>query len=327
MNTWALQPPPWWPWLVVLVPIALLLCVVCGRRYHRQVRAELGPRQFALLGARRFVVARATCLGLAVAAISIALLRPVVPGREAQLAPDVVLCVDVSRSMLAGDGDPTRFASLRRQAHGLLQGGIGSRFALLAFTSDVQTIAPLTADRDAVAWLLDELLPGAVLTVGGTNVGAAIEVGCALLEGGATAGDVVLLTDGEDFEGMGERAAMAAAASGHRVHCVGFGSQAGSKIVIDRAGEQAYLQDASGDDVITRLDVASLRNVVSAGDGTFVRDADGDELLRLWRDDLLPYAAENRLAAGEADVVPRFGWPLLAGLLLLMLHLCLPERR
>jgi len=140
-------------------------------------------------------------------------------------------------------------------------------------------------------------------------------------------GEVLLLTDGEDFGVAGAEAAAAAAAAGDRVQCVGYGREGGSKIVVEQDGEQRYLVDENGQDVVTRLDVASLGAVAAAGRGALRRDGAPDALARMWRDELVPYAARRRLAAGEADVVPRYGWPLFVGLLLLMLRTCLPERR
>lgn len=327
--TWALQPPSWWP-VVLLLPAALGFGIWLARRSKRQLRQDLGLREAILCGARSFVRTRAALAGLAVFAIGFALLRPVTPGKEAQLAPDVVLCVDVSRSMAAGDGEPTRFDTMRRQVHALLQEGIGSRFALLAFAGDVQPISPLTADREAIAWLLDELAPGAIgfgaSMAGGTDLGKAIEHAAQSLARVGTVGELLLLTDGEDFAGTAERAAQAAIEQGHRVHCIGYGSVAGSKIVIERDGEQSYLQDSTGADVITRLDVDSLRRVAAAGTGSFVPGHTENALVDLWRRQLVPFSAQRRLAASDTDVLQRFAWPLLAGLLLLMLRMCLPER-
>jgi hypothetical protein len=219
---------------------------------------------------------------------------------------------------------------MRRQVHALLQEGIGSRFALLAFAGDVQPIAPLTADREAIAWLLDELAPGAIgfgaSMAGGTDLGKAIEHAAQSLARVGTVGELLLLTDGEDFAGTAERAAQAAIEQGHRVHCIGYGSVAGSKIVIERDGEQSYLQDSTGADVITRLDVDSLRRVAAAGTGSFVPGHTENALVDLWRRQLVPFSAQRRLAASDTDVLQRFAWPLLAGLLLLMLRMCLPER-
>ena len=161
MNLWTLQPPGWWPALLA-APLLLWWGRSLRRRAEAALASDFGPRRDELLGRPSYRGARAGLLLLAAAFWALALLRPVAPGREAQLAPDVVLCVDVSRSMAAGDAEPTRFQAMRAQVHALLDGAVGSRFALVAFAGDAQVVAPLTADRGAIAWLLDELEPGAV---------------------------------------------------------------------------------------------------------------------------------------------------------------------
>lgn len=326
MSAWALQPPTWWPALLAL-PLLLGWGLWWRRRAEASLRRDLGRREHALLGRPVHGASRSALAAAAVALWALALLRPVAPGREAQLAPDVVLCVDVSRSMAAADVEPTRFEGMRRQLRALLQGALGSRFALVVFAGEAQVLAPLTADRDAVAWLLDELAPGAVGR-GGTDLGAAIGAGQGALDRVGTRGDLIVLTDGEDFGEGANRAAAAALAAGHRVHAVGYGGVGGSKIVVeDDAGQQTFLTDADGVEVVTRLDAVGLAGIAAAGGGSLWQERAADALVARWRDDLVPASTQRRLAAGEADVVQRFGWPLLAGIVLWMLRMCLPERR
>lgn len=325
MNVWSFQPPEWWPALILL-PAILLVGAWLSKRERMLIRDELGLREEFLLGKRRYQHTRSVLTLLAVLAIGIALLRPVQPGREAELAPDVVLCVDVSRSMGAGDANPTRFEAMREQLTILLENSIGSHFALLAFAGDVEVIAPLTADRAALCWLLEELAPGAMLTSGGTNLGAAIHAARIALSRTGRTGDIVLLTDGEDFADSADEAAKLAQQQGHRVHCVGYGTAAGSKIVIDNNGIQSFLQNRLGEDVVTRLDTSGLDALAAMGGGSFVQPSDKTDLLSLWRNDFLPFSAKRQLAAEETDVIHRFTWPLLLGLMLLIFRIGLPER-
>ena len=321
----ALQVPPWWPWLLLL-PVVAVWAWRSSRRAAARRRAVLGRREHGLLGSPRWTRVRPLLAGTSVLLCALALLRPVAPGSEAALAPDVVLCVDVSRSMDARDLPPSRFLALRAQVHELLQAAVGARVALVAFAGDAVPVAPLTADREAVAWLLDELVPGAHAP-GGSDLGAAIAAAANALERVGTHGELVLLTDGEDFAGRGAAAARAAAAAGHRVHALGFGRAAGSKIVVERAGVESFLRDGQGRDVVTRLDREGLRALAAAGGGAFLSVESGGELLALWREHLLPRAQRQRLAAGAAGAVLLAHWPLLAGLLLWIVRMCLPERR
>jgi len=326
VTAWSIQPPSWWPALIA-IPLIVGFVVWLQRRSQAALAADFGCRERDLLGRPVYRGARAALAAAALAAFTVALLRPVAPGRRAQLAPDVVLCVDVSRSMVAEDVAPSRFEVMRQQVRALLDAAVGSRFAIVAFAGEAHLVAPLTSDRAAITWLLDELEPGA-LGPGGTDLGAAIRSSQAALERLSAVGDLLLLTDGEDFGEEAARAASAARAAGHRVYGVGYGSPAGSKIVIEaEGGEQTFMVDGAGKDVVTRLNVAGLAAVSEAGGGELWRDAQRDALAIRWREELQPRAAQRQVASGDADVVQRFTWPLLGGLLLWMLRMCLPERR
>ena len=324
--SWTLDPPSWWPCLLAL-PLFGLCAARWGQRSAATLAGDYGPRAGSLLGAPAWGRTRWLAAACAVGLFALALLRPVAPGRLAQLAPDVVLCVDVSRSMGAGDVAPSRFEALRLQVRSLLDAAVGSRFALVAFAGDAQVVAPLTADRGAVAWLLEELEPG-VTPRGGTDLGAAIRAARGALERVQAVGEVLLLTDGEDFGPDAAQAAAGARDAGHRVQAVGYGSAGGGRIVVvDDDGREGFLRDAAGAEVVTRLDAAGLALVAAAGGGGLHRPSESAALASLWRDDWVPHAAGRLVASGAVDVVQRFWWPLLAGAVLWMLRMCLPERR
>lgn len=311
--------------LAVALAAALALGAWATRRAERRMRATFGRRAAAVLGRPVHRRTRAGLAALAAACAGLAALGPVAVGDGEPLGPDLVYCVDVSRSMAAADAPPSRFGAALAQLAACQQQALGARTGLVAYAGDARLVVPLTADRDALVWLARELQPG-TLGRGGSDPGRAIEVAANALARAGGGGDIVLLSDGEDFVGRGTAAAAAAFAAGHRVHCVGFGEEGGSKIVVGERGDGTFLRDANGDDVITRLAIDELQATAGAGGGRCVR-AGGDGLPALYRADLQPHAASARLARGEVAMVQHFQWPLLAALLLWMLRACLPERR
>lgn len=327
MNGFGFDPPAGFaPTLALAVALAaaLGLGALASRRSERRAAAAYGRRVAAVLGrpGRRRTRGALACAAVACAAV--AAFGPVAVGDDEPLGPDLVYCIDVSRSMAAADLPPSRFGAALAQLAACQQLALGARTGLVAYAGDARLIVPLTADRDAVTWLARELQPG-TLGRGGSDPGRAIEVAQRALERAGGGGDIVLLADGEDFAGRGAVAAAAALAGGHRVHCVGFGQDGGSKIVVGERGDSTFLRDANGDDVITRLAADELAAIARAGGGSFVR-AGTDGLVSLYRDDLQPHAAAARLSRGEVATVPRFQWPLLLALLFWMLRACLPER-
>jgi Ca-activated chloride channel family protein len=311
---------------VLLLPLALAAGAMLSRRRARRTSVQLGRREAALLGRRSFRRTRAACAALSVLLLGVAWLRPVVLGEAERLGPDVVFCVDTSRSMAAADLVPSRFAAMLKELDTCLQQATAARAAVVAFAAEARLVVPLTGDLEAASWLAHELVPG-TLGRGGSDLGRAIEAARALLQRSGSIGEIVLLTDGEDFGGGAAAAAAAALADGHRVHTVGFGSVGGSKIVVGEAGDGVFLRDGNGDEIVTRLDAIALAAVATAGGGAFVHASQSGALRALYRDELHRRTTALQLARGDAVLVPQYQWPLLAALLFWMLRWCLPERR
>lgn len=316
--------PAYWPWLLLL-PLAVLPWRWHERRVERQHRALLGARAEVLLGRPVHRRRRALLLALALSCFAVVLLQPVRPGPSAVLGADVVLCVDVSRSMAARDVSPSRAGVAIAAINELAQHAPGSRLALVAFAGTAERIAPLTHDGPAIAELAQQLQPG-LLTGGGTDPGAALTVAGALLRTSPGA-SIVLLGDGEDFVGNGAAAAEALVAAGHRVHTLGIGTEAGSKIVVDGPNGETFFRDASGQEVVTHCELASLQAIAAAGQGRAGQLVLGDELVRLHDDVLVPAARTAALRAGTLEPVPCFQLPLCLGLLFWMLRRAVPTFR
>lgn len=316
--------PAYWPWLLLLPLVAL------PWRWHAQAVQRrrctlLGSRAAVLLGQPANQRLRAVLLALAWLCFAVALLQPVRPGQGAVLGADVVLCVDVSRSMAARDVAPSRAGVAIAAITELVQHAPGSRLALVAFAGTAARVAPLTHDGPAIAELAQQLQPG-LLAGGGTDPGAALTLVGALVRTNPGA-VVVLLGDGEDFVGNGTVAAAALAAAGHRVHTLGVGTEAGSKIVVDGPGGETFFRDGSGQEVVTHCDLASLQAIAAAGQGHAGQLVHGDELVRLHDDELLPAARAAALRAGTLEPVPCFQLPLCLGLLFWMLRRFVPTFR
>ena len=322
----AFLPPAWWP---ALLTLPLLAWVVQREQRARAQRREivLGRRERALLGEPVHGALRTGCGWLLAALFALALLRPVWGEAPSEPpGPDVVVCLDVSRSMLARDLAPDRLSAAQREIEALAGLAGGGRLGLVVFAGSATLAAPLSADLASVAAIGSAIDPS-VASRPGTNLGAAIEVAVAALQRSRSAcGSIVVLTDGEDFGGRGQQAAQQAWQSGLVVHCVGFGSASGSKIVVDSPSGETFLRDAAGREVVSAADRASLEAVATAGGGTFVAEGPG-ALVDLHRTALRPRALAAAMADPTFAPAHRFQWPLLAALLVWMLRSAMQERR
>lgn len=156
---------------------------------------------------------RAWCEALSIALLLLALsgprLQPAATPHERPLPCVVVL--DASRSMLARDVAPDRFGAACARIAARVRGEAGRRFGLVAFAGSAWTVAPPTADGDALLALLAELDPRRVARPGSAaHGGVATALDRLEAEGG---GELWLLTDGEwDGEALDPLAQRARAA-------------------------------------------------------------------------------------------------------------------
>ncbi|MCB9885183.1 MAG: VWA domain-containing protein [Planctomycetes bacterium] len=321
-------PPASWP-LVLLVPLLAWMAVRGERRRRERQQAAFGRRTAAVLGRPAFVRARAVCGWLGALCCAIALLQPLAgapPGAPAR--PEVVLCLDLSRSMLARDLRPDRLRAAQADIRALADAALPARVGLVAFAGTAEWIAPRTDDLQSLAVLAAGLDPSR-LARGGTDLAAAIDTALSAFArgGGGEHAGIVLLTDGEDFADGALAAVQRAVAAGVSVSTLAYGSDGGSKIVVEGDDGEVFLQDGSGADVISVPDRAALAALAAAGGGTFANGDGQGALLRVFTDLLLPRA--QRAAHRDPTRQPPhvFQWPLLLGVLLSMLALALPERR
>lgn len=308
-----------WP-LLLLLPAVLALGTWWSVRAERHRQRVLGPRLAGPRNRGTTIVRMGAAVAAAVAA-ALAVLQPAWgAGVGAPAAPDVVLCLDVSRSMAARDQAPARFAAAQRQIERLVADCLGTRLGLVVFAGDARLLVPLTADAAAVAAVTAMQAPGTAGR-GGTDIGAAIDLALGTLaRANSRGGSVLVLSDGEDFGGRGVVAAARARAGGVVVHCMGFGSEAGSKIVVDLPGGEQFLRDAAGDDVLTRLDARGLAAIAAAGGGGYAPAVGEHTLARLHAEQLMPRALAAAVRTGEIVPAQRFQWFLLGALACWMLR-------
>ncbi|HEY5035512.1 MAG TPA: VWA domain-containing protein, partial [Chthoniobacterales bacterium] len=137
---------------------------------------------------------------------------------------DLILAVDVSRSMLSNDVAPNRLERVKLATQDLINDLQGDRVGLIAFAGRAFLQAPLTIDYDAVVDSINDLDTNTI-PEGGTNISDAIELATRTYGKTATGNRaLIIFTDGEDLSGDAVAAARAAADAGVRIFTVGVGT-------------------------------------------------------------------------------------------------------
>jgi Ca-activated chloride channel family protein len=271
-----------WPQLLLLlaVPAALAAWEAARRRraaaaaHPKIVRAEAGPHSLRLTGpgtpaggrgrARWWLAA-----GLALAIVALA--RPQwgrIDEPVFDQSREVLLALDLSRSMLTPDVLPSRLERSKLLIQALLDRLDGERVGLVVFAGTAFLQSPLSADYEILREFLPSLRPD-FMPEGGTNYGAMIDTAAAAFGDGAADRFLIVLSDGgatdEDWRSHLGRLK----ARGIRVIGLGVGTSAGA-LIPDGAG--GLVKDDRGAAVLSRLDNSTLRELAEKTGGVY-RDA------------------------------------------------------
>ena len=233
----------------------------------RLVRTASTPRRVARL-ALAFLVLVLGVLGL---------MRPQTPGGTESVAgrkigADIMVVLDVSKSMLAEDAAPSRLARARADIAEFVDRVTGHRVGLVAFAGRAAVLSPLTGDYGFFHLVLRNVDPS-VITRGGTRIGDAIRKAVEAFGPNRGASRIMLLiTDGEDHDSYPLDAVEEAVSAGVRIVAIGFGSETGSEVMLTdpQTGVKRPLTDRDGAVVMSRLDGDLLRDLALRTEGVYV---------------------------------------------------------
>lgn len=282
-------------------------------------------------------VARVVAIALALTLGILALMRPQSPGTArptstSRIAADVVVALDVSRSMLAEDAPPNRLARARAEISAMLDELAGHRVSLVVFAGAATTLVPLTPDYGFFRMLLRSADPSSV-SRGGTAIGDAIREALAAFDedGGSASRLILLITDGEDHGSYPEEAAQEAAERGVRIVAIGLGSEEGSEIVITDpvTGVRETVRDRDGNVVISRVDGELLGSIATTTDGAYIpAEVSALDLQAIVDEHIEPMVEEAASQATRPIPDEHYPWLILGSLLALIaaVYLGAPRR-
>jgi len=248
------------------------------RQARKRALAEFGDlvlvQKLSATLSRKARTVKSALMLLAFAFLILALARPQFGTRVETVrseGQDVIVALDVSRSMLAEDVTPNRLERARLEIMRILQRLDGDRIGFVAFAWNAFDQSPLTVDYGAAALFLNAMNTD-LIPMQGTNLGEALNVALDAFEEGT--GDhrvLIVVTDGEDHEGEIEGALERARDEGVEIHTVGIGSLDGVPIPeFTASGERSgFVRDADGAVVTTRLDEATLERIAEATGGRY----------------------------------------------------------
>ncbi|MDL2222239.1 VWA domain-containing protein [Parabacteroides sp. OttesenSCG-928-N08] len=183
---------------------------------------------------------------------------------------EIMVCLDVSNSMMAEDVAPSRLAKSKQMLSRLTDGFTNDKVGLIVFAGDAFTQLPITSDYISAKMFLSTINPSMV-SAQGTAIGAAINLATrSFTPSESSDKTIILITDGENHEDDAVGAAKSAAEKGIHVNIVGIGLPQGSPIP-NPPGSNNYLKDNQGNVVVTKLNEQMCQEIAAAGNGLYVR--------------------------------------------------------
>jgi Ca-activated chloride channel family protein len=233
---------------------------------------------------------------------------------------NVVVALDVSRSMLAADVRPNRLERAKADIADLVDSLEGDRCALVAFRQKGVLLCPLTTDRAFLRSALETATPESAPR-GETDLGAAIRTALQALD--PTMDDhnaIILVSDGGDLRNNALDGAAVAKKRGIPIFTVGLGDPRRETTLPDASG--SGVQMFKGQPVKVKLEEKALREIAAASDGRYVPLATAGTaettLGAIYRRFLRQVAAKEQAEEEELRATERFGFFLVPGLLLLL---------
>ncbi len=239
---------------------------------------------------------------------------------------DIMIALDVSRSMLAQDIAPNRLDRAKHEIGKFIDLLRGDRVGIIVFAGESYVQCPLTLDYGAARMFLDAVTTEWI-QLQGTAIAQAIDQSVEAFRSESRKHKVmVILSDGEDNEGGAVEAAKRAAQKGVRIYTLGIGSESGVPIPVGKgSGSVVYKKDRDGNLVMTRLNPEVLDRVAREGGGTYMHaglDLDlsrvATEIAQMEKKDL----GANRMSVYEE----RYQYFLAVAIMLLCVEFFVSER-
>ena len=318
-----------WPHLLwlLLVPVALLAAEIARRRraaastHPKILQAEAGSHHLKLVtsAARRRRARPWLCAGLALAVLALA--RPQWGRLEEPVfdqAREIVIAIDLSRSMLAQDVKPSRLDRAKLLTQSLLEKLAGERVGLVSFAGTAFLQSPLSSDYEILREFLPALGPD-FLPEGGTNYRALIDTALAAFGSSAADRYLIVLSDGEATDDNWRDQAVELKKKGIRVIGLGVGTTAGAMIP---DGSGAFVKDERGAVVLSKLQGGTLQELAQITGGTYRDASTWLDLASVLRATVEAGQKGKFLEKNTVRLVERFQWPLALGLWCLLACFC-----
>ncbi len=183
---------------------------------------------------------------------------------------DIMICVDLSKSMDAFDIQPSRLEKIKFEMKRIVNAFNSDRVGVIIFSSEAFMQCPLTFDQNALNLFIETMNTGLV-PGGGTDFGPPLQMALKKLadaENSITQPKskvIILISDGEDFGEETDDALSEVEQNNIKLFTLGIGTEKGGNI----ATGNGIKLDKSGQSVVTKLNSSSLKELAQKTGGQY----------------------------------------------------------
>jgi len=241
---------------------------------------------------------------------------------------DIIVAIDVSKSMLADDVKPNRLERSVQLVSKLIDKLSSDRVGMIVFAGNAYLQMPVTVDYSAAKLFLKTVNTNTVPTQG-TAIGDAIRLSMEAFKADEKKfKTLIIISDGENHEGDALKAVDEAVESGVIVHAIGVGSPKGAPIPVKQNGVQVdYKRDKSGNIVLSKLNETMMQQLAAKGNGSYFRLTTGSDELEGIFNAIATMEKKDFEEQVVTDYDDHFQYFIMAAFLLLILEFFIAEKR
>ena len=285
------------------------------------VKALISNYSSKLFTSKFIVVSAAFAIGV------IAVMNPRKPGESIAVNKkgiDIVIALDVSKSMLAADLAPNRLERAKQFVTKLMNEMPNDRIALVLFAGKAYLQMPLTTDHGASQLFVSSASPDAVPQQG-TVISDALEMSAnAFNASDKKFKTVLLISDGEDHDEDAVATAKKLSEQGVMINTIGIGSPEGATIPDPATGD--VKKDEAGNTVVSKLNEDVLKQIAQETNGIYIRLQSSDEAVSILTKQLSQIDKKSFSDISQMNFKTFFIWFAAAMFILLLVENFIPER-
>lgn len=238
---------------------------------------------------------------------------------------DVMIALDVSKSMLAEDIKPNRLERAKQVIAKIIDKLQDDKIGIVVFAGRAYLQMPLTSDHSAAKMYLSTASTDIVPTQG-TVISQALKMSYAAFNTKEKKyRSIILISDGEDHDEDAIKITKQLTDQGVMINTIGIGSPQGAPIMDNETHD--YKKDEEGNTVITKLNEDELRSIAQTGNGIYQLLSSADETAENLHQKLMSIG-QTTLTDSSFTIYKNYFWYfLLAAFIILLIESFLPEKR